>query len=65
MTNLYIAELEVKLHKAKKHEAYWTERRRGQVGNCPSDSEHHLEAQREVQRLEYQLREARNGHHHN
>lgn len=64
MTALYIAELELQLHKAKKREAYWTERRHGQVNNCLSDSEHHLEAQRDVQRLEHQLKEACNGNHH-
>ena len=65
MTQLYIAVLEQRLHEAKKLEAYWTERRRGQVGNCISDSEHHLDAQRLIKNLEFQIKEAQNGHHHN
>jgi len=63
MTTLLIAELELRLHKAKQQVDYWDKRRHGQVGNCISDQEHQLEARREVQSLEYQIKEAKHDVH--
>ena len=40
---------------------YWSQRRKGQVGNCISDQEHHTEAWRRVQSLEYQIKEYKHG----
>jgi len=65
MTTLLIAELELRLHNAKKLAADWDKRRHGQVGNCISDQEHQTEAWRQVQNLEFQIKEARNGNYHN
>ena len=50
-----IDEITKKLNEAKRLLAYWQSRRKGQVNNCPSDSEHHLQAIRDVQKYTYQL----------
>ena len=39
---------------------YWDARRHGQTGNCISDQEHQLDAQRKRQNLEYQIRQLEN-----
>jgi len=39
---------------------YWDNRRHGQTGNCISDQEHQLDAQRTRQKLEYQIRQLEN-----
>ena len=57
LTEQRLLELEQKLQTAQRNANYWAERRRGQVGNCPSDSEHQLEADRACRNLEYQIRE--------
>jgi len=41
--------------------AYWDDRRHGQTGNCISDQEHQLDAQRTRQRLEYQINQLTKG----
>jgi hypothetical protein len=50
-------QLQDELHRAKALCDYWSKRRRGQVGNCPSDSEHQLDAQRALKSIEYQISE--------
>ena len=52
-----LEQLQAELHKAEALCDYWSKRRRGQVGNCPSDSEHQLDADRALQRIEYQISE--------
>lgn len=52
-----IAELKAKLAQAIKLGEYWTERRKGQVGNCISDQESETEAWRKVKALDFQIRE--------
>lgn len=52
-----IAELKAKLAEAIKLGEYWTERCKGQVGNCISDQEHQTAAWRKRQGLEFQIRE--------
>jgi len=64
MTTLLIAELELRLHNAKKDVDYWTKRRHNQVGNCPSDLQNYDQACRQVQNLEFQIKEAQDGHYH-
>jgi hypothetical protein len=50
-------QLQAELHRAEALCDYWSKRRRGQVGNCPSDSEHQLDADRALKRIEYQISE--------
>lgn len=57
LTEQRLRELESRLQVAQRTANYWAERRRGQVSNCPSDSEHQLEADRACRALEYQIRE--------
>ena len=52
-----LTELQEKLAEAIKLCDYWKERRRGQVGNCPSDVHATDEAWRKRQALEFQIRE--------
>jgi 50S ribosomal subunit-associated GTPase HflX len=52
-----LAQLQAELHRAEALCDYWSKRRRGQVGNCPSDSEHQLDADRALKRIEYQISE--------
>ena len=52
-----LQQLQAELHRAEALCAYWSKRRRGQVGNCPSDSEHQLDADRALKRIEYQISE--------
>ena len=52
-----LAQLEAELSRAQALCDYWEKRRRGQVGNCPSDSEHQLDADRALRRIEYQISE--------
>ena len=52
-----LQQLQAELHKASALCDYWSKRRRGQVGNCPSDSEHQLDADRALKRIEYQISE--------
>jgi len=52
-----IQQLQAELHRAEALCDYWSKRRRGQVGNCPSDSEHQLDADRALKRIEYQISE--------
>jgi hypothetical protein len=52
-----LQQLQAELHKAEALCDYWSKRRRGQVGNCPSDSEHQLDADRALKRIEYQISE--------
>ena len=50
-------QLQAELHRAQALCDYWSKRRSGQVGNCPSDSEHQLDASRALKRIEYQISE--------
>jgi hypothetical protein len=52
-----LQQLQAELHRAEALCEYWSKRRRGQVSNCPSDSEHQLDAQRALKRIEYQISE--------
>lgn len=52
-----LEQLQAELHEAKALCDYWSKRRHGQVGNCPSDSEHQLDADRALKRIEYQISE--------
>lgn len=52
-----LADLQAKLAEAIKLCEYWSQRRKGQVGNCISDQEHQTDAWRKRQGLEFQIRE--------
>ena len=52
-----LQQLQAELREAEALCDYWSKRRRGQVGNCPSDSEHQLDADRALKRIEYQISE--------
>lgn len=56
-----LEQLNNELAVAWKDVQYWTQRRKGQVGNCISDQEHYTEAWRKVQSLEFQIKELKNG----
>lgn len=50
-----LEQLQEELQKANELCDYWERRRHNQVGNSPSDSEHHLDARRNLQKIEYQI----------